>query len=247
MPPKFCISACAFLLLCSAAQSATIVLDDFESGEGHFTNAPSFSGTTTGETETAPGVGPSTADWDTTTAFLGLGSQKIFLDDDPNVDVAGLTGVAWRLRHLSGGGTPANNVALTFTLGSDAFVGFYLKTTTPNLRASIMIDDGAALERAVQLAIIPDGDWHLYEWNLANPDQWEPFAGTSPDGVITNSTVTIDSIYIDAVKTAGDQDATLNIDQVSFNPEGSVAVPEPASALFALVGLTVLGTRRRRS
>jgi hypothetical protein len=102
------------------------------------------------------------------------------------------------------------------------------------------------LERAIQLPIIADGEWHLYEWNLADADQWEPFARTSPNGVIDNSTVTIDGLYIDALKTSGDQDATFYVDNISFNPDGTVAVPEPASALTIVCGIAVLGALRRR-
>ena len=237
--PGICV-----LLTASAASAAPVVIDSFDVDEGHFTQAPSFSGTTTGETETAPGVGPSTADRVTDEAFAGAGSQRIFLDDNPNANVPGEV-EAWRLRHLSGGGTIANNVALT----ASGYVGYYLKTSTPNLQASIMLDDGSTghLERAVRVPITADNQWHLYQWNIDDDAQWDAFAGTGANGTIESATATIDSIFIDAVRTSGDQDAVFFIDSVSHDPNGPLPpVPEPMAAGVIAVGAVGALARRRR-
>jgi len=236
------LAALAAVSASSSSSAAVIVIDDFEANEGHFTTAPSFSGTTAGETETAAGVGPSTADRDTTQAFQGVASQRIFLDDNPTANAP--DGTAWRLRHLSGGGTIANNTPLE----ANGFVGYYLLTTTPNLRASILIDDGTTghLERGTRLPIIADGQWHLYQWNLDDETQWDAFAGTGANGVIdSTTTVTIDALYMDAVLTAGDQDAVFFIDNVSHNATGEI--PEPAAlGLLALAAPLALARRRRQ-
>jgi hypothetical protein len=244
----FLVVAAVLLGLAARSSRADIVIDDFETGEGHFTSTPSTSGSTTGETETSPGVGPSTADQDLTVGISGSASQRIFLDDDPAVDVGSTSPVqTWRLRHLSGGGSPGNNLSITTT--PDGYVGYYLMTLTPNLQASIMIDDGAALERASYQPIPADGAWHLYQWSFLDANQWEGFAGTGPNGIIDATSVTIDSVFVVAIKDTSipDQNATFNIDYVATNPNGPLtAIPEPSSALLMACGLGSLALRRRQ-
>lgn len=225
------------LLCVGNAQAQVTILDDFEGSKGHFAQAPNFSGTSVGFLATSNTV------LDTTTPAFSLTSslQVNILDDTA---VAAPDGSAWRLRLLSGGGTPANNVSLSNT--GTTFVGYYLRTTTPGLRLSLMIDDGAALERASYIDVVSDGAWHLYEWAFADAAQWEPFAGTSPNGQIDAASVTIDSIYITPTPpAAGDQSAVFNIDFVAFNPSGPIApVPEPST--IALVGVAGIGFAVRR-
>ena len=232
-------AACALTAvwaLAPFARAAVTVIDDFEANEGHFAQAPNFSGSSAGF------AAASTADRTTEAFFSGAASEKLFIDDVVGTNDPG--GGAWRLRFLSGGGTPANNV----TLDSTGFVGYWLRTTTPNLRAGIMIDDGAALERSVRTAIIADGEWHLYQWDFDNDAQWDAFAGTAPNGAIDAAQVTIDALYVDAALAGdgSDQDATFYIDAVSFDPTGEIAVPEPTALGLVGVGALML-TRRRRA
>ncbi|HZN64630.1 MAG TPA: PEP-CTERM sorting domain-containing protein [Tepidisphaeraceae bacterium] len=227
--------AVAFCLMGGSAQAAVVVLDDFETNEGHFALAPSFSGTSTGFTAAS-----STADRTTEDAFRGTASERIFIDDNPAAAVP-TSNESWRLRFLSGSGTPANNV----TIPSSGYVGYWLKTTQENLRAAIMIDDGAALERSSRLPIIADGQWHLYQWDLDDAAMWDAFAGTAPNGAIDADSVTIDSLFVDVLTSAGtDVDALFFIDDVSHNAEG--VIPEPTGlAVIGLGGLVVLARRRR--
>ena len=228
-------------LSCASANGAAIVLDSFEIDEGHFSDALSFSGSTGGI------LGPtSTADREVAQVFFGAGSQRLFVDDDPATSVSG---DSWRVRHLSARGVIANNVLLT----TSGFVGYFLKTDTPNLVASLMIDDTAtALERAEFQDIIPDGEWHLYEWELTDEFQWAPFALADANGIIDSPQVTIDSVYIVA-RPDGitlDQDATVFIDEVSANPDGRIPpIPEPSAALLFIVATVASGgiSRRRLS
>jgi hypothetical protein len=234
------LALCAVVGLASSADAAVIVLDDFEANEGHFTSDPDTSGSSAGQTQTTPNVGPSTADRDTTVFFEGSASERLVIDDNPAATAP--DGTAWRIRFLSGGGTPANNT----TLDTTGFVGYWLQTTNPNLRAGIMVDDGAALERSTRTPIIADGQWHLYQWDFDDANQWDGFAGTAPNGVIDAATATIDSLYFDAVLAGdgSDQDATFYVDAVSHNPEGEIPIPEPAAV--SLLSVAALALLRRR-
>jgi hypothetical protein len=227
------------LVTAGSAGAQVIILDNFEGSLGRFTNDPDFSGSTAGQTQTTPGVGPSNHALDTTTAAVGNSSLRVFMDDNPTVDAP--DGTAWRLRLLSGGGTPANNQSLVNN--STAHVGYWLRTTTPNLRAAILLDDGAALERSARIPIIPDGQWRLYQWTLSDAAQWDAFAGTAPNGQIDEANVTIDGIWVDAVKTTGDQDATFFIDAVSYH--AAAPIPEPGALVLAALGAAAVLWRRR--
>jgi hypothetical protein len=224
--------------LTSSARAAVLIIDSFEAGEGHFTSSPTGSGTSTGFV-----VANTTIDQDTTTGQNSSASQKFVVDDDPAVNIT--TTFNWRIRNLSGGGTPANNTSFATT----GFVGYWLKTTTPNLQASIVIDDGAQTERGNYLNINADGQWHAYEWNLAATTastEWFNFA--SGNGLIDQSAnVTIDATYVLSPFVSGtDTDATFNIDNVSVNPTGSItAVPEPTFGFLSFGALALIRRRRR--
>lgn len=163
----------------SSADAQLVVIDDFELGEGHFNLAPDFSGTSQGMIKTA-GPQDTTADQTGVTAFTGVSSQRLVVFDDIAVGGTPANVDSWRLRHLSGSGTPANNLSLAIVTGGTGFVGYWLKTSSAGLEAGLGIDDGAALEIARWQPIIADGEWHLYEWQFQNPDDWDAFAGTGP-------------------------------------------------------------------
>src|SRR5829696_3464308 len=110
-----CVAALIFGL--ASASQAAIVFDDFNSSLGHFTSGVTnaSSGSNTGSETT------STNTRDTTT-FEGTASDKLTLVHDTTTN-------AWRIRHLSGAGTPANNTQFATSSGTDGWIGFYLKTT----------------------------------------------------------------------------------------------------------------------
>ena len=98
------ILACAGALALATLQSAqaSIIFDDFNVNEGHFTSNP-YGGSGSSVNLTTD----STADRVTTNSPVeGVGHQALVLK-------AATVGTAIRLRHLSGGGTPANNIAFT--------------------------------------------------------------------------------------------------------------------------------------
>ena len=187
-----------------ATPSDVNVFNDFEIDEGYFNWSPTFSGSTFG-------VGPSsTAEQVTGESYAGDGSQRIFVDGDP---------AGWRLRHLSGLGSVADTAG-NLPLAANGFVGFWLKTEDPGMTVQIAIDDPhPTIELGVEQAIVADGTWHLYQWNLADAGQWEAWVGGA-DGAITAGTVTLDSIQF-----FGNGDATIYLDSVSYNPNGPLLPP----------------------
>ncbi len=218
------------------------ILDGFDGGEGRFTSAPNASGSTNGITPA------STAVYTTAEAHLGEGSQEITL-------VRNTTTATSRVRHLSGGANPANNrVNVDGTLsamGPFGFIGFFLKTTEPDMSVYLGLDDGTvttvSLERSTAIPVIADGEWHLYEWNLADENLWSNFSGGN--GVIGGPNAYLDSIFFESGPSTLGETFTFYLDTVAYNPNGSLAslitIPEPGTLvlLLPLVGMIL----RRRS
>jgi len=186
------------------------VLVDFEIDEGTFNLAPDHSGSTTG-------VDAATADRTDLEAHLGQFSQEITIDGSGSAN--------WFVRHLSGGGDPAGNVEIA----TEGFLGFWLKTDLAGVTVAPVIDDPGTGERGLQKAIVADGEWHLYEWDLGDGSQWN--AWVTGDGTITDATTTLDSIQF-----FGTGDGTIYLDTIAHNPLGSVAV-EPLAGDYNLDGM----------
>jgi hypothetical protein len=159
-----------------------------------------------------------------------------------------------QLRLLSGGGTPTSNVVNGQALGPDGHVGYFLRVQPGSdpLWAAILIDDGTptanGLERSTFLPIIADGEFHLYQWNLADASTWENFSGGN--GAIGGPNAFIDAIYLSsAPATSGGTNwsGSVWIDTVAYNPDGTLdnLVPEPGvAALLLLGGCVAIGRRR---
>ncbi|MEM8494157.1 MAG: hypothetical protein AAF663_02070, partial [Planctomycetota bacterium] len=80
----------------------------------------------------------------------------------------------------------------------------------------------------------------LYEWNLEDPDQWQPWA--DGDGRIEGPTYTLDAVFL-----RGAGDAVVYLDDVSYHPDGSLlprVIPEPGAALPAAA--VMLAAKRSR-
>jgi hypothetical protein len=183
------------------------VLDDFEVDEGHFNWVYS----TSPVSQTNGLAAGTTIERVTTEAQGGDGAQELHL-------VPESAGGLWSLRHNSGIGlvaNPAGNEPLEAT----GRVGFWLKTNDAGLKVQIGVDDpvgNTALERGVLLDVIADDQWHLYQWDFENDDEWQPYAGGANGNIdAVGGTVTIDSIWL-----SGSGEATLYLDTVSHNPEG---------------------------
>jgi hypothetical protein len=213
------------------APAGVQMLDEFETGFGHFAASPTFSGSNRG-------VSASTkAEMVQGAAERGQWSEKLSIVADQDATPGYL------LRFLSGIGSPSNNIQM----GTTGYVGFFLKTTNAGLHASIGIDENLANttaneEQGAFLDIIPDGQWHLYEWNLADASMWDSFAGGN--GQIDGPITTIDCIFI---KGDTNVNSTVSFDSLAYNPTGSLAVlvPEPTSAAL-MFGIALMHSRRRR-
>ena len=236
----------AVLMLGIGSAKASIIFDDFNSNEGHFNQLPTFSSTTNFTTA-------STADRITTDSIEGTGSESLVLVHS--------TATTNRVRFVSGSGTPSNNVSFNVsTAGTDGRIGYYYKVvgTTANAvgtTMSIILDDaalntGASDDGGTPRAINADGQWHLVEWDLDNTADWGVVTGIGGDGVLGDTSRTIDSIYLQLNSAASGASFSILIDFVAKSDSGSISallppVPEPASISLVLLGVPLFLRRRR--
>jgi hypothetical protein len=137
-------------------------------------------------------------------------------------------------------------------MGPYGYVGFFMKTTETDLQVFIGLDDGASagsvgLERSTAIPAIADGEWHLYEWNLADPSVWSNFSGGN--GMIDGPNAYIDSIFFQSGASTANKTFSVLIDTVAYNPFGSLAVlamvPEPSFLVMLLPGVALLLRRAK--
>jgi hypothetical protein len=226
------------------------VFDDFESGAGHFGSSFTQSAQTTGV------MSSSTVTRTAEDSYTKSYSQKLRVVDDPG------RSNGWYVRHLSGGGSPDQNLQMTITEGSDWHLGFFLRVLSNSnptgipLTTQLILDSGAGedvgSDAGVAREIISDGDWHFYEWNMNDPADWTAWrdingnvVGGSDGRLARAGEATIDSV----VFRGGDANVEFYFDGVMRNIDGSLSamlpVPEPGTA-GAVVMLMGLGALRRR-
>lgn len=181
------------------------VVDSFEDGTaGHFNLATTHSGSTVGILQTIPTV-------DNTTAIHGTQSLRIVLLDDPN------STSNWAVRFLSGAGSPANNVPMNTT----GWTGYWLKTDRPWLRTAALLDAPGTAECGDTMNVIGDGQWHLYQWNMADSNMWTGWV--TGNGIVNDvPTATYDAIWFFAPN--GSDTTVIYLDLVCFNANGNVPV-----------------------
>ena len=239
----FAIAVMATAGFTANASAAIMVLDDFNVNEGRFALAPTFSGSTAGLATT------STADRIITDSFEGAGSQQLVFNDD-TVAAGGTS----RVRFLSGGGSPGGasgqpaNTPIAVTAGTDGWIGFALKTTTPGWNVQMWLE-GPENNGSFQKEVIADGQWHTYSWNLDDEtggvDGWQ--AAGVPGIVGGDIDVAIGNYTIDSIlfrHTAMPATSTILMDYVAVNTDGRI--PEPATLALAGMGLIGLCSVARR-
>jgi exopolysaccharide biosynthesis protein len=182
--------------------SSSLLMDDFEAGEGHFTTSPTYDGQyTVGISNT------STLDRVTSTAVSGTASERAILNDDPN------TSASWRVRLLSGFGLPANN----YRVSSSGTVGVWLKTSTAQSGATVHLwfDDSDGAEETPGIPIINDGQWHQYNFDL----NYSSGTAITGDGNLDGATVTLDALVLKQPNTSSPW--TVYFDEIAHNKSGS--------------------------
>lgn len=175
---------------------ATVTIETFEVDEGRFKWSPTLSGTNRN-------IASATADRVVTAAHGGTGAQQIVVNKTPGTD-------SFIYRHLSGDPNAAvfeSNFQFA-TIGS---IGFWLKTSTPDLQVGIVLDDTTTGERGYMQNVIADGAWHKYEWFLDDPTHWDDWLG-GLDGHPGNIAA-IDSIYFTGTQAS----STILLDDVYQN------------------------------
>jgi N-acetyl-anhydromuramyl-L-alanine amidase AmpD len=179
---------------------STTVLDNFESSEGRFNTAPSYSGSTVGISSS------STAERTTAIRRNGLASQQITLYDNAS------SSANWAVRHLSASGNPSGNVRLNKAGGR---VGFWAYTGATGVTLAMAVDDSDGTERSVARSL-PANQWTYVEWKLDDGAHWNAWVGGN--GTITASQVTLDAIWIYRAQTS--YTVHLYIDDVQYRFEG---------------------------
>jgi hypothetical protein len=212
------------------------VIDNFEIDEGHFNwpynQSPSSQ---------SFGLSSATTLERVTTEHQGAGAASQLL----NYVIDSIGSDTWQNRHNSGIGAPANPANNEALLAS-GYVGFWLKTDDAGISVRISVDDpigNTALEMGTSQAVIADNEWHLYQWNLDDADEWTAFAGGA-NGIIdgVSGFVSIDSIWFN-----GAGSVQIYLDTVSHNPLGPiVAIPEPTTVFLATVAAMIAFSPRRR-
>lgn len=217
------------------------VIDNFEGTKGKFASGVTASGSNRN-------IGSGTTTLDTNQSALGDSSLRLTFAPPATPT----SGQGTQLRFLSGGGTTTNNYTDGKTVGNVGHFGVFLRMEAGSapLFVSMLIDDNAASagERSSFKQVVADGKWHLYQWDLADVDDWSNFSGG--DGDIDGPNVFLDSLYFSG--TAGTSggpvlgSTTVWIDGVAYNPSGTLdaLVPEPAT--LAAIGLGAVMFRRRR-
>lgn len=163
--------------LANLRQGNVQVLDNFENGVGHFSTAPTYSGSTIGIATT------STATGNCSMRRGGKCSLKVLLVDDR------AAAAPWQVRLLSAVGNPAANTPLA----NRRAVGLWAYAAGAGLSVAVSVDDGDGTERSVARSV-PANAWTWVQWSLADAAQWSPWSGGN--GRIDVAAPTLDAVWL---------------------------------------------------
>jgi hypothetical protein len=230
------------------ASAAPVYLQDYEPPgnlDAPFNLQPHFSGTTDGVATT------STTTHVATDGALGTtGSAQMLIPFDAATSPGG-GGWAWQVRFLpnSGGSTNAQNPLFA----SDGYVGYFLKVdpaVAADMQTAPALESGSTTTGTTGdlKTVIKDGQWHLYQWNMDDPTQfdntWDDVFGGGLGDTTLEASVSFDAI---AVVSTSRVDATVLIDQIGYDNAGPL-VPEPTTLAIGMLGsLGSLALVRRRA
>ncbi len=198
----------SIFLAASFGYSQIHIIDDFEADLGHFKNThPRYSGSSVGFNYHSLGV-------DSSTSFHGSASMHFVLTDDP------ANTAAWVMRFISG---TAAALSQNDTLGSVGYIGYAMKAIggRDSTYCSIAVDAPATAELGTLREINRDGNWHLYQWNLADTSEWTAWLTASANGIIEDP-VSVDALTLFAPNET--PDIEIWIDYLVWNPGGEVPV-----------------------
>ena len=207
---------------------------NFEHGNnGKFTLAPHYSGSNANISTT------STSEVVTDDAAVGQSSMKVTIKEKTASD-------SWMCRFLSGEGKMGMNTERK----ASGFIGVWAKTSDENQFISIAVDEYKKekeknkyeMEYANKKSLVADGEWHFYEWDIDDSDQWLAFTESS-DGVISSSTFTLDSVLL-----YGDNNSVIYLDNIVHDSDESMSIPEPTTlVLMGIGGIAALRRRKKHS
>lgn len=211
----------------SGAGEVAIFADFYAGDPAGFTLAPAADG---GPSQGLLATSEATAVADLQAVQRGW-VQRLVLRDDPASAGTSENPQGWFLCHrwhaAAAGSMPRS---------ARGRIGFWLRTTSPGLAASVAVR-APGLVRGRRQPVVADGTWHLHEWDLGAAGAWEAWAGG--DGQITASEFTLDSVQL----FGANADATVELDLVAHHPSSSLRalVPEHAGRLANVAVRAVVG------
>jgi MYXO-CTERM domain-containing protein len=227
--------------------AAPVILQDYEPPgnlDAPFNLPPDFSGTTVGVVAATDTITHIPTDG----AAGTTASAEHFLEH-ATAESPTAAGWQWQVRVLpnSGGSNNAQNPLFA----ADGYVGYWLKvdpSVTATMQTAPVLEGSAGTSTASSgdlQTVIKDGQWHLYQWNMDDPAQFDNsfnnvYAGGLGDTTL-EAQVSFDSI---AVISPDGGNATFRIDQIGYDNAGPL--PEPTSAVLAALGLAAAFVARRR-
>ena len=142
----------------------------------------------------------------------GFGLQRVLVRDDPSVDASPENPSGWFVRHAAGrvGSLDPGTRSANEIRPATGAVGLWARTFQSGTEVSLAIDnsDDRNSARGLKKQLVADGQWHRYEWDLRDDQQWEGWAGGP--GLIDFTDFTLDSVQL----FGPNADATIFIDDI---------------------------------